>query len=169
MNNALAWFELGVKQQENEREKKALQALERAVQLDADHLPTWLALAVSYTNDGNRMGTYEAIHQWVTRNERYQSIVGSYREEQAVAASHSERFTRLLDCLVSMARNAPAAEVDADIQIALAVLFNTSEVCQAGVRLELGRGGSYPCHRTIKKLKIVSALRWQFVLMYVLP
>ena len=47
--NAQAWFQLGVKQQENEREGKAIQALRRALELDAAHLPSWLALAISQT------------------------------------------------------------------------------------------------------------------------
>ena len=59
--NAHAWFQLGVKQQENEREGKAIQALRRALELDPTHLPSWLALAISHTNEGNRHGTYEAM------------------------------------------------------------------------------------------------------------
>ncbi|KAH0827396.1 hypothetical protein J3R83DRAFT_4051 [Lanmaoa asiatica] len=71
--NATAWFELGVKQQENEREAKAIQALQRAIDLDPSHLPTWLALSVSYTNDSHRMGTYDAIREWVLRNPKYEA------------------------------------------------------------------------------------------------
>ncbi|KAL9711601.1 hypothetical protein Ac2012v2_004672 [Leucoagaricus gongylophorus] len=43
MTKARAWYELGVRQQENEREHQALQALKRAVELDPTHLPSWLA------------------------------------------------------------------------------------------------------------------------------
>ena len=45
--NASVWFNLGVKQQENEREGKAIQALRRALELEPGHLPSWLALAIS--------------------------------------------------------------------------------------------------------------------------
>ncbi|KII92743.1 hypothetical protein PLICRDRAFT_172796 [Plicaturopsis crispa FD-325 SS-3] len=127
--NAGAWFELGVKQQENERESKALQALQRAVELDPTHLPTWLALAVSYTNDGNRMHAYESINAWVGRNEKYASAVQEFRAQrpERTSASTSERFTHLIDCLIAMARSDPSGAIDADIQIALAVLLNTNE------------------------------------------
>ena len=69
--DASAWYELGVKQQENEQERKAIQALRRAAALDPAHLPTWLALAVSYTNDSDRTETCLAVNEWVERNERY--------------------------------------------------------------------------------------------------
>ncbi len=52
MNNARAWYELGVKQQENEREDRALQALERAVELDP--IPQTLTiLAEAYERTGD--------------------------------------------------------------------------------------------------------------------
>jgi peroxin-5 len=126
---ASAWYELGVKQQENEREHKAIQALRRAVDLDASHLPTWVALAVSYTNDSNRTETYNAISQWVERNTKYQDAVQRYRAEfpDDPTAALTERFSKLIQCLITMARNDTSEEIDADIQIALAVLLNTNE------------------------------------------
>lgn len=131
--NARAWYELGVKQQENEREQKALQALQRAVELDPAHLPAWLALSVSHTNDGNRLGTYAAIREWVERNEKYAVAVQRHRarmpEEEGPSVATSERFAWLVQCLIAMAQSEGAGEVDADIQIALAVLLNTIEVC----------------------------------------
>lgn len=133
MNDASAWFELGVKQQENEREQHALQALQRAVELDPTHLPTWLALAVSYTNDNNRQGTYDAIHAWVDRNEKYQDAVTQFHslqqaQGQAGDVSLGEKYNQLIQCLIAMARSDMTGDVDADIQIALAVLLNTNEV-----------------------------------------
>lgn len=126
MTNARAWYELGVKQQENEREHKALQALKRAVELDPTHLPSWLALAISYTNDNNRQGTYDAVEEWVKRNERYKNV-----PYDAAAATHltmGEKYSRLVDQLIAMARSDSSGEIDADTQIALAVLLNTNEV-----------------------------------------
>ena len=129
--DASAWYELGVKQQENEREQKAIQALRRAVDLDPTHLPTWIALAVSYTNDSNRTGTFSAINEWVERNDIYAEAVREYRAEfpDNQAASPTERFGHLIQCLITMARSDMSGEIDADIQIALAVLLNTNEVC----------------------------------------
>ncbi|KAJ7188016.1 hypothetical protein C8R46DRAFT_1053356 [Mycena filopes] len=130
MTDASAWFDLGVKQQANEREKQALQALTRAVELDPAYLPAWLALAISHTNDGDRQGTYDAIRNWVDKNERYRGAVAKHRagHMERVDMPMGERFANLIQCLIEMARSENDAEgVDADIQIALAVLLNTNE------------------------------------------
>lgn len=126
------WYELGVKQQENEREDKALHALQRAVELDSSHLPSWLALAISYTNDNNRQGTYDAIQAWVDKNENYHDAVQKFQSQVAEPANATigERFSRLIQCLITMARSDLSGNIDADIQIALAVLLNTNEVCK---------------------------------------
>lgn len=130
LTDANAWYELGVKQQENEREKKALQALERALEIDPSYLPAWLALAVSHTNDSNRIGAIEALRQWVFHNTKYGATVKAFlaQSPERPEASQSDRFSHLAECLMSMARSGATGEVDADIQIALAVLFNTNEV-----------------------------------------
>ena len=126
VDNAFTWFELGVKQQENEREQKALQALERSVELDPSYLPTWLALAISHTNEGDRIGAYDAIRQWVNRNERYRFISDQYPQDPN--GSTKERHARLIQCLIAMARGETGGEIDADVQVALAVLLNSDEV-----------------------------------------
>lgn len=130
--NAAIWYELGVKQQENEREGKALQALQRAVELDPSLLPAWLALAISYTNDNDRQGTYQSISQWVNRNDKYRASADAFRAANPLSenAVMTEKFTHLIDCLIAMARS-NTGEVDADIQIALAVLLNSHEVSQS--------------------------------------
>ncbi|KAI0040007.1 TPR-like protein [Auriscalpium vulgare] len=121
--NSRAWYELGVKQQENEREKQAIQALRRAIKLDPAHLPSWLALAISQTNEGNRQGTYDALREWIGRNDRYRPAVDAY----SAGAGGIDSFEALIGCLIAMARSEAGGEVDADIQIALAVLLNTNE------------------------------------------
>ncbi|KIK91353.1 hypothetical protein PAXRUDRAFT_149676 [Paxillus rubicundulus Ve08.2h10] len=122
--NAAAWFELGVKQQENEREAKAIQALQRSIDLDSSHLPAWLALSVSYTNDNDRMGTYNTVKEWVLQNPKYQDIVS----QTTLRSDSPGDFARLVDVLINMARSADhKGGVDADVQIALAVLLNTTE------------------------------------------
>ncbi|EIN11880.1 hypothetical protein PUNSTDRAFT_63530 [Punctularia strigosozonata HHB-11173 SS5] len=130
-NNARAWYELGVKQQENEREAKAIAALQRSLELDPEHLPSWLALAISYTNEGNRMGSFHAIREWVGRNKTYEGAVREHRslrsEAEVDGAGQSERVKDLVDCLITMARSRAGSELDADIQIALAVLLNNHE------------------------------------------
>ncbi|TFY80890.1 hypothetical protein EWM64_g3121 [Hericium alpestre] len=125
--DARAWFELGVKQQENERETKAIDALRRALELDPTHLPSWLALAISYTNEGDRVGTQGAVRSWVERNTQYEGAVAAYWASVQKAPA-DESFEELIGCLIAMARSeAAAGQLDADIQVALAVLLNTNE------------------------------------------
>ncbi|KAI0645671.1 TPR-like protein [Trametes meyenii] len=127
--NASRWYELGVKQQENEREQKAVQALRRALELEPKHLPSWLALAVSHTNEGNRAGAYTAIREWMGHNERYAAAVAQFRalNPEGADATQGEKLTGLMHCLMSIVRENAGGEIDADIQIALAVLLNTNE------------------------------------------
>ena len=116
--------------QENEREQKAIHALRRALQLSPDLLPAWLALAVSHTNDGDRQGAYTAVREWVARNDRYAAAVQAYEARRGMSedATQAERFNDLIECLIDMARSDASGEVDADIQVALAILMNTNEV-----------------------------------------
>lgn len=135
INNATAWYELGVKQQENEREQKAFQALQRSLELDPSHLPTWLALGVSNTNESNRIGTFDAINEWVSRNARYEDVVRGFRTQNPLSADASlaMRYTHLIDTLIAMARSNTSGVVDADTQIALAILLNTNEVWRSSL------------------------------------
>ena len=133
-SNARAWYELGVKQQENEREQQAILALQRSLDLDPCHLPSWLALAISYTNEGDRRGTYEAIQNWIKYNEAYRDVLDAYQVGDGGEPNNTDQFQKLISCLIAMARglSRPGTgsddEVDADVQIALAVLLNTNEV-----------------------------------------
>jgi peroxin-5 len=94
------------------------------------HLSSWVALAVSYTNDSNRIGTYDAINEWVERNDKYRDAVQRFHAEfpDNPAVSQIEHFNRLIQCLISVARSDTGGDIDADIQVALAVLLHTSEV-----------------------------------------
>ena len=129
MNNNMAWYHLGIKQQENEREHKALQALKHAVELDPSHLPSWLALAVSYTNDSNRTGAYDSILAWMNRNEKYKDALPLRSQiSNDSGASLATRYEGLINSLIALARSNRHDQIDADIQIALGVLLNSNEV-----------------------------------------
>ena len=138
--NAGAWLTLGLKQQQNEREELAIAALKRALELDplvaggAAHL----ALAVSYTNEGRRGEAYAEINRWVdsiateaggsyaNEIEQYRGLFGA-----ALPESMTERHTYLSNLLIRLAQSRAeqkgAADVDADVQVGLGVLFNASE------------------------------------------
>lgn len=129
-NDAMAWFDLGVKQQENEREGMAIAALHRAIQLDPTFRDAWLALAVSYTNESDRSAAYEAIERWVEAIPEYRAIVQKHRHDLQSKATQSpvERHERLTNLLMAIVRHGSAQKnIDADIQVALGVLFNASE------------------------------------------
>lgn len=136
--NVQAWYALGVKQQDNEREQRAIEALSRAVELDPDFLPSWLALGVSHTNESNRAKAYGAIREWVRRHPKFSQttvgLSGGFTVE--VFEPGSERNQRamyegLIACLIEIIRNASGSEeehrIDPDVQIALAVLLNSNE------------------------------------------
>ena len=133
--NATAWFNLGVKQQENERESKAVLALSQAIALDSTHLPAWLALAISHTNEAERDLAEEAINQWIRNNTKYEHIVTehfarfeSLNGVESGAVTKQMKRDGMVQCLMTMARSlAASGEMDADVQIALAVLLNTGE------------------------------------------
>lgn len=136
--NAGAWLSLGLKQQENEREPLAIQALLRALELDSSLSEAWLALAVSYTNDNLRGKAYSSIENWADLQSQYAHVVRDYTARmnglgQGPASAESltlaQRHTYLTGLLVEMARAGAGQEgdVDAEVQIALGVLFNASE------------------------------------------
>ncbi|KIM26907.1 hypothetical protein M408DRAFT_330281 [Serendipita vermifera MAFF 305830] len=123
--NADAWYNLGIKQQANEREGKAIQALQKAVELDPSMLPAWMELAVSHTNNGSKVEAYAAMSEWIQRNPKYTDVVTKWKQSQNLAVPYA--VEELIDCLVTMARALPGDELDADVQVALGVLLNTTE------------------------------------------
>ncbi|EJD35295.1 TPR-like protein [Auricularia subglabra TFB-10046 SS5] len=111
--NARAWYDLGVRLQESDREIEAMRALRRAVEIEPDMLPAWMALAVSYSNEGRRTDSLSALQQWVRG-----------RGGREIPA----KVDALVDGLLALVQEtAGADELDADVQMALAVLFHTTE------------------------------------------
>lgn len=130
-----AWLALGIKQQENEREEQAILALTRALQLDPDLREAYLALAVSYTNENERVLAYDAIDRWIDclSVREYSREISNYRDlfgKLSPKFQISEKHDYLTGLLIRLAQSRAVkdgADVDADVQIGLGVLFNTSE------------------------------------------
>jgi peroxin-5 len=116
-----AWYALGLKQQENEREDQAIRALSKVIDLDPDYRPAYLALAVSYTNEGTHQKARVMLDRWIQMAETGGPVTET--DDLAAAFNHQQLVERLID----LARTSPE-EVDPDVQIALGVLFNSSEV-----------------------------------------
>lgn len=126
--DASKWYHLGLRQQENERETQAIAALHEALQLDPTMKDAWLALAVSYTNENEREEALEALDRWINVHTKYQSAVQSYMSQRSNIPEMS-MHKRLANVLMAMARASaqnPEEPIDADVQVALGVLFNSS-------------------------------------------
>lgn len=119
--DASAWLALGLKQQENEREDAAIRALAKAVQLAPETRAAYLALAVSYTNEGRDANAHAALEKWIELG----SANGMF--SQTPDETQEERQMRIVNSLIDIARQSPD-DLDADVQVALGVLFNASEV-----------------------------------------
>ncbi|KAJ3342130.1 hypothetical protein HDU93_003346 [Gonapodya sp. JEL0774] len=123
-NNAAAWFHLGQRQQENEREGAAIAALRQAVALDPGNLEAWIALAVSYTNENSRGDMQEALESWVENHPTYSRVLAERRAAGAAPSTAGpEKHNFLTGLLLELARINPG-DFDADVQVALGVLFN---------------------------------------------
>jgi peroxin-5 len=125
-----AWYALGLKQQENEREAAAINALAKVVQLDPDYRPAYLALAVSYTNEGSVEAANAMLAKWIQLDDP--TSEHPYAESSMGGGEMSDKAKQehLVNRLVDIARTRYAngeGELDADVQVALGVLFNASE------------------------------------------
>ncbi|SGY13720.1 BQ5605_C010g05955 [Microbotryum silenes-dioicae] len=125
-----AWLALGIKQQENEREEMAIQALRQALSIDPELGEAHLALAVSYTNENERPLAYEAVDKWVDKlgQTRYKREVDAYRDLFGILPEQQHiRHEYLTNLLIRLAQSRESDDVDAEVQIGLGVLFNASE------------------------------------------
>lgn len=123
--DAKTWEQLGLKQQENERDAAAITALEKAVSIDANCLDAWLALAVSYTNEHCRMDAYNCLEQWIANSPKYKHILQEKLGQNYT--NEVKRHNYITQLFLEAARTAPGEEMDADVQVGLGVLFNMSE------------------------------------------
>lgn len=115
----MAWFDLGLKQQENERENQAILALSKVIQLSPDYRPAYLALAVSYTNEGENEAAHIMLSRWID--------LGEGLIKHAESSGWTGGQERLVERLIDVARRSPE-DVDADVQVALGVMFNSTDV-----------------------------------------
>ncbi|KAI9028519.1 hypothetical protein DFJ74DRAFT_617071 [Hyaloraphidium curvatum] len=121
-DDAQSWLMLGMRQQENEREPAAIAALRRNVMIEPDSLPGYIALAVSYINEGFRDDAYEALEGWIRHNPRYAHLV-----QGRPAPPGGPKQQDVVSLFLAAARSNPGTDLDADVQQALGILFNASE------------------------------------------
>ncbi|ELU42521.1 peroxisomal targeting signal 1 receptor [Rhizoctonia solani AG-1 IA] len=125
------------------KEQHAIDALREAVLQDPSCMPAYLALAVSYANEGDRVSVHRAIGDWMTGRGAKVRKVGGLGELGVMegVASVDEVHNEYISGLLNMARQS-SDEIDADIQIALGILLNTMEVGGGGDWLLFNRVGA---------------------------
>ncbi|KAG0256735.1 Peroxisomal membrane signal receptor PTS1 [Mortierella polycephala] len=120
-NNSRAWMLLGNAQAQNEKEEPAIRALETAVRVDPSNLDAYMNLAVSYTNEGHENQAYLTLERWLAT--KYPDVAAA-NGTPATSVGSWETHGRVTDLYLQAVRNAPAgAEMDADLQVGLGVLF----------------------------------------------
>lgn len=124
--DARSWYLLGSRQQENEKETAAIAALRRSVSVEPGNSDAWIALAVSYTNEGFREDAYDSLESWLQHNPRYSPIWRAAREGNTAPPS-ARRHEDVTSLFLAAARSNPGMDMDADVQQALGILFNASE------------------------------------------
>ncbi|KAF8976593.1 hypothetical protein BGZ46_008129, partial [Entomortierella lignicola] len=129
--DAAAWHQLGLRQQENERETLAIAALLKAVEANPKELNAWLALAVSYTNENCRVDAYDALQSWIENSDQYSGVKNNVSGGHGRSAQ--ERHEYVTGLFLEAARTNPGENLDPDVQIALGVLFNVSEEYEKAV------------------------------------
>lgn len=117
--NARAWYDLGIKQQENENEIAAIAALRQSIELDSSHYDAYLSIAVSYTNENQTIQAQSALQDWLQKNPKY---------KRSRIASDNATSSEVHEMLIEeyLKANLSNQDVDADVQSALGVLFNIS-------------------------------------------
>lgn len=76
---------------------------------------------MSYTNEGNDAQAHEALERWIELGD------GAGAVSEAPGETAEERQARIVERLIAIARQRPD-DLDVDVQVALGVLFNSSEV-----------------------------------------
>lgn len=123
------WSALGSCQAQNEKEEAAIKALENAVRLDPKDLSALMGLAVSYTNDGYDTAAYLSLERWLEA--KYPDIVTSI---DVNSSNRKEVHEKVTQQFIKAAQLSPhGAEMDADVQVGLGVLFYGDEEYEKAV------------------------------------
>lgn len=123
-SDANVWKQLGLCQQENERDEAAIAALQNATHLNPNLLDVWLALAVSFANKHCFSDAYDVLEQWIQHHEQYKTLS---------APTSANRHTSITQLFLEAARSSPGEDMDGDVQVGLGILFTISEEYEKAV------------------------------------
>lgn len=130
-----AWKALGETLAADEKELKAIKALERAVACPDDGGEgAWMSLAISYVNEGQDMRAFATLEKWITH--MYPDASQAGLNASMNTADPWSTQSKIVEQFLSAARSGPAARVggnrdagsfvDADVQSGLGVLYYTA-------------------------------------------
>ncbi|CAN6669432.1 peroxisomal targeting signal receptor [Trichomonascus vanleenenianus] len=129
-----AWARLGACQAQNEKEDPAIRALERCIKLDPGNLGALMNLSVSYTNEGCENAAYATLEKWLAT--KYPTVVDQARTQEP-RLGNEDRFqlhSRVTELFIRAAQLSPdGANMDADVQVGLGVLFYGNEEYEKAV------------------------------------
>lgn len=127
-DHAEAWGRLGSCQAQNEKEDPAIRALERCITIEPGNLSALMSLAVSYINESYENAAYSTLEKWIST--KYPSIVDQARSQEPSLANEDryQLHSRVTELFLRAAQLSPTgANIDADVQDGLGVLFYGSE------------------------------------------
>ncbi|KAM8718340.1 hypothetical protein ACLKA7_000156 [Drosophila subpalustris] len=127
------WQLLGVSQAENEMDPQAIAALKRAHDLQPENREVLMALAVCYTNESLQSNAVKMLSNWIEVHPQYKHLLTAYPQLQSDGSASSmassligaNKLRELQQVYLEAVRMQPA-QVDADLQEALGVLYNLS-------------------------------------------
>ena len=121
-----SWRMLGEAHAENDRDDRAILALGKSIEVKEDNLPAMLSLAVSCTNESQRETALHTLKRWIEANPKYSQLVPKQSWAQEFHRLHDEDLhSAVRDLFIGAARMCPR-NPDADVQVALGLLFNIS-------------------------------------------
>ncbi|KAK6465902.1 hypothetical protein DFJ63DRAFT_282383 [Scheffersomyces coipomensis] len=127
-NHIDAWLKLGEVQTQNEKEIAGVTALEKCIELHPENSEALMMLAISYINEGYDNAAFATLERWIST--KYPQISDKARQENP-SITDEDRFSlynRVSELFMSAARLSPnQANMDADVQVGLGVLFYANE------------------------------------------
>ena len=123
-----AWLKLGQVQIQNEKELHGITALENCLLIEPKNLTALMSLAISYVNEGYDNAAFKTFENWIEA--KYPEVVAKARNENPDDTS-DDRYSlnkRITNLFLRAAQLSPAgANIDADVQTGLGVLFYSME------------------------------------------
>eukprot|EP00004_Rigifila_ramosa_P002765 TRINITY_DN1283_c0_g2_i1.p1 TRINITY_DN1283_c0_g2~~TRINITY_DN1283_c0_g2_i1.p1 ORF type:complete len:643 (+),score=144.17 TRINITY_DN1283_c0_g2_i1:109-1929(+) len=116
-----AWKHLGLAHAENDEDDKAVAALQQALKTDPENLDALINMSVSHANLLNHAGAIMDLRKWIETHWLYKAVPQPPKEDENgfFVSPHSQ-------CVAMFTHALSINSEDADLHVALGVLFNLS-------------------------------------------